>query len=172
MRSICWLKMLRFVPKSFEHKSSHLWFIKVFRWNSVFLSFLHHYPVYQYKDIKKDLLCDFCLHVFPNTGWADLTPSQLPSSFNHASFCPDWIFIGLFILNHRQPLVCPIIFKPSVLHTHGHACTVKCTAEPLSLSIPGEVSMGESVGHPVNEWKCPSVFLTGLSSNLSVSSWC
>lgn len=158
-RSIRWLKMLPFVPKSFEHTRSHLWFITVIGWNNVFLSVLHHYPVYHYqiRTSKKDLLCDFCLHVFPRQGWADLTPSQLPSSFNHASFCPDWIFIGLFILNHRQPLVCPIKFKPSVLHTHGHACTVKCTAEPLSLSIPGAVSVCESVGRSVNEWKSPSV---------------
>lgn len=29
--------------------------------------------------------------------------------FNHASFRSDWIFIGLFTLNHRQPLpLCPI----------------------------------------------------------------
>ena len=60
---------------------------------------------------------------FPTETEADLAPPQPPSPFNHASFCPDRIFIGLFIVNHRQPLVCSIEFNPSVTHTHTHSWT-------------------------------------------------
>lgn len=76
-------------------------------------------PLLSNEEIKKRFARTvFAFSAFPRPEPAlTLVSSCSCTHFNHASFRSDWIFIGLFTLNHRQPLpLSPIGARHSQAH--------------------------------------------------------